>query len=470
MAYTTINKSTEHFNTLTWTGNGNATRSYTGVGFQPDLIWTKNRSASQNHMFTDSIRGINNVVQSSTTSATISNPSSGYLSSFDSDGFSVQAGSSSTANFNTNSENYVAWNWKAGGATPTKTYKVVVVGGKYRFRNSADSATFAEDHPTLDLQEGGTYTFDLSDSTLSSHPFKFSTTSNGTHGGGTEYTSGVATNLAPGNPGATAVLTLSASTPTLYYYCSSHSGMGGQINTNSTFGSSNFDGAVKSLVSANTTAGFSMVQVSNLNSNTFGHGLSGTPSMVWSKRTDDTANWRIYYTGITSGNSLFLNSTAASTSESSRIGSTDSTTVTAVGSGNGGNAGTGTQINYCFQNINGFSRVGIYKGNNNSDGAFVFTGFKPAFLMIKFTGSGQNWIIIDNKRPGYNVISDADSQNIRPNSNVAEVTSNGIDLLSNGFKCRSSDGDSNGYTTEYIYMAFAEAPLVGSNDIPCTAR
>ena len=87
--------------------------------------------------------------------------------------------------------------------------------------------------------------------------------------------------------------------------------MGGQANTNSTFGSSNFKGAVQSLVSANTDAGFSMVKVSNLNSNTFGHGLNGTPSVVFGKRTDDVANWRVYYTGISSGNSLFLNSTSS---------------------------------------------------------------------------------------------------------------------------------------------------------------
>ena len=477
MAYTTINKSTEHFNTLTWTGNGNATRSYTGVGFQPDLLWTKNRSASQNYMFTDAIRGISNIIQSSTSSATISNPSSGYLSSFDSDGFSVQAGSSSTANFNTNSQNYVAWNWKAGGTTPTKTYKVVVVGGKYRFRNSADSATFAEDHPTLDLQEGGTYTFDLSDSTLSSHPFKFSTTSNGTHGGGSEYTSGVATNLAPGNPGATAILTLSASTPTLYYYCSSHSGMGGQINTNSLFGSSNFDGSIQSTISVNTTAGFSVVKwTGNGSGSTIGHGLDVKPKIIFVKNISSTRNWVVNVGEMVGADerSLYLNvNDAIKNDAAADHGYTYNNTTTTFQTA-GGSGGTQDDVNkngdtiiaYCFGEKTGYSKFGKYTANASTDGPFLYCGFKPKFLMVKRTSQAAPWSIIDAGRNTYNPAN----LELQADANSAEANQgDGCDFLSNGVKLRDSADMNSGSGDAFIFMAFGQS-LVGSNNVPATAR
>ena len=457
MAYSTIDKSTTNFNTKLYTGTGTS-HNITGVGFQPDWVWVKNRDINTDApTIYDAVRGATKRLQTSSSGAE-STKTNGLIA-FGSDGYT--AGSASA--INANGSNLVSWNWLAGGASPAITYAVKVVsdsGNKYRFDDFGTSAV------TLDLQEGGTYTFDQSDSSNSGHPLRFSTTSNGSHGGGSEYTTGVTTNGTPGSSGAYTRITVAASAPTLYYYCTNHSAMGGQANTNSTFGSSNFKGDVQSLVSANTDAGFSIVKVSNLNSNSFGHGLNGTPDLVISKRTDNTANWRVYYTGITSGNSLFLNTTAGSSSEGSRIGSTDATTVTAVGSANGGNAGTGTSINYCFQSITGYSKFGSYTGNGNADGTFVYTGFKPAFVMVKIAvGNTGGWDMLDNKRDTFNPTD----QILQANSNAAEADSDDIDFLSNGFKIRNTSGNHNGNGNTFIYMAFGQT-IVGSNNVPATAR
>ena len=138
-------------------------------------------------------------------------------------------------------------------SAPSKTYAVTVVsdsGNKYRFDGFGTSAV------TLDLQEGGTYTFDQSHSSNSGHPFRFGTSANGS-----DYTTGVTTSGTPGNSGAYTRITVAAGAPTLYYACSAHSGMGGQANTNSTSGSSNFSGTIQSNNSANVDAGFSIVSL-----------------------------------------------------------------------------------------------------------------------------------------------------------------------------------------------------------------
>ena len=454
MAYTTINKSTDHFNTKLYTGNG-STNAITGVGFRPDWLWIKDRGSTYYHYIQDAVRTSDNVIFSNGTDAAQDYPNA--IQSFDTDGFTT----GSQAATNNNGNNFVSWNWKAGGTAPAITYVVKVVsdsGNKYRFDDFGTSAV------TLDLQEGGTYTFDQSDSSNSGHPLRFYTAADKTGG---EYTTGVTTNGTPGSSGAYTRITVAASAPTLYYQCSNHAGMGGQANTNSLFGSSNFKGAVQSLVSANTTSGFSVSLVSNLNSNTFGHGLGVEPDVIFNKRTDDVANWRIYYKGITSGNSLFLNSTSGSSSESSRISSADATTVTVTGSGHGGNAGTGTAVFYCFANKTGFSSSGTYQGNGNADGTFVYTGFKPAWVLNKRVDSTGNWMLIDNKREGFN----PDQDDLRPNLTNAEGQDETFDLLSNGFKVRTTSNDFGGGSgATYFYLAFAEAPLVGTNNIPCTAR
>jgi len=125
-----------------------------------------------------------------------------------------------------------------------------------------------------------------------------------------------------------------------------------------------------------------------------------------------------------------------------------------------------TYVAYCFAEKKGFSKFGSYTGNGNADGTFVYTGFKPAFVMFKDTSTAYDWMIFDNKRNGFN----PDNDDLEPSNTSAESNTNKLDILSNGFKLRKADADANASGDTFIYMAFAEHPLVSSNDIPATAR
>ena len=457
MAYTTIDDPTIYFNTKLYTGNGSDGNAITGVNFQPDWVWIKDRDNVRNNILNDSVRGAPKNLFSNTTGAESSDSTT--LVSFNSDGFTLNNGTK----VNGSSINFVSWNWLAGGASPAITYTVKVVsdsGNKYRFNDFGTSAV------TLDLQEGGTYTFDQSDSSNSGHPLRFYTASDKSGG---EYTTGVTTTGTPGNAGAKTVITVAASSPTLYYQCSVHAGMGGQANTNSTFGSSNFSGSIQSTVSANTTAGFSIVSWSadGGNTSTAGHSLGITPQIIIYKSRGSGA-WYVWLNQIidSSNDYLLLNSTNAKADiDTSTYGTPSSTTISNFGFTSGEN-----MIAYCFAEKKGYSKFGKFIGNNNADGAFVYLGFRPAWVMIKSSatgGSNYDWVIFDNKRNTFNVSDNT----LDANQSNAEVTSgrNEVDFLSNGFKCRESYADVNSSTT-YIYMAFAESPFVNSNGVPNNAR
>ena len=230
---------------------------------------------------------------------------------------------------------------------------------------------------------------------------------------------------------------------------------------------SNTDGSITSTVSANTTSGFSIVSYTGTGSAaTIGHGLSSAPKMIIVKNRDNTEEWKVYHASLGATLFLRLNSTAAQTSSATYQwnGTTPTSSVFSVGEGNSTN--TTDYIAYCFAEKKGFSKFGSYVGNGNADGTFVYTGFKPAFVMIKKVSSAEAWWLIDDARDPYNP---AGTKYILPNSSDAEVTTNNkpMDLLSNGFKLRDATGYHNDVAT-YIYMAFAEEPLVGDN--PATAR
>ena len=348
MAYTTINKSTDYFNTITYTGNATSNTNRTVGGFEPDWIWVKNRSSTDSHYLMDKVRGLDYNIETDTSAAQARD----YLISSAS-GFNGWI-SSNSGEVNANNATYVAWNWKANGQ-----------------------------------------------------------------------------------------------------------------------GSSNTDGSINTTyTSVNTTAGFSISKYTGTGSNaTIGHGLNAVPSMIITKATSFSEEWLVYHQSMGNTDAINLNLTNAKSSSATYWqNTTPSSSVFYVGSNDKCNKSGATYIAYCFAEKTGYSKFGSYVGNGNADGAFVYTGFKPAFVIQKNSGYTGNWHMYDNKRNSFNVVDNF----LQANANAAEITNNAnssTDFLSNGFKLKGVDNaSSNWQGNTYIYMAFAEAPLVGSNNVPCTAR
>ena len=233
-----------------------------------------------------------------------------------------------------------------------------------------------------------------------------------------------------------------------------------------TSGSSNTDGSITSTVSANPTAGFSIVTYTGAGTGaTVGHGLGIKPELLLVKNRTIDFDWAVYHSALGGTKYLDLNTTDQAVTASGRWSDTDPTnTVFSVDSSNATGNASGNYVAYCFAEVEGYSKFGSYTGNNSSNGAFVYTGFAPAFVMIKANESA-NWVIYDTSRSPYNV---ADEQ-LSPNTSGNEVTNDGnADLLSNGFKLRNGAATTNAYT--YVYAAFAENPFGGSRTSPATAR
>ena len=237
-------------------------------------------------------------------------------------------------------------------------------------------------------------------------------------------------------------------------------------------GSANTDGSINTTsTSVNTTSGFSISKYTGTGANaTVGHGLGVAPKMILFKDTTNAStNWSVYHKDIGNDYRLTLNDNSVRQGSSSTYyQSTDPTSsVFYIGSNSRANASSAVTIAYCFAEKKGFSKIGSYTGNGNADGAFVYTGFKPAMVIIKLYSTGaENWRMFDNKRIGYN----PNNYKLYPSLNSDEGTSDLIDLYSNGFKPRTTSIESNGSGNGYIYMAFAESPIVSSNDIPVVAR
>jgi hypothetical protein len=362
MAYTTINKSSDFFNTVLYTGNNSSPRTITGVGFQPDMNWSKIRSESNDHWVSDAVRGANKILRPNGTDDELVNGSSGYLSSFNSDGYVIAAGSSSNNNFNKSSGTMVSWNWKANGA-----------------------------------------------------------------------------------------------------------------------GSANTAGTINSTVSANTTAGFSIVSYTGngTGNSTIGHGLSATPKFIIVKRRSSAQDWGTYSPSFVSAsdpNILYLSKNTAQADDTNVWGTsaTFNNNTFTVGDWVGSNSNGDTFIAYCFAEKTGFSKFGKYIGTGSTTATpFIYTGFKPAFVMTKGVDVADAWSMTDIPRDNAVGGGNGVGARVTADSADAESTNNywaSIQKYSNGFSPQGNDGVTNGNGSTYIYMAFAEAPLVGSNNVPCTAR
>ena len=239
-------------------------------------------------------------------------------------------------------------------------------------------------------------------------------------------------------------------------------------NTQGGAGSSNTAGTINSTTtSVGATQGISISTYTGTNTAaTIGHGLGAVPKMIIVKRRNGSAVWYVHHQNLGSANyHIVITTTAVQGTGTGQWNDTlPTSTVFSVGTGSDTNGSSDTYVAYCFAPKQGFSKFGTYEGNGAADGTFVYTGFKPAFVMTKSIDSTSSWFIYDNKREGFNVDNDA----LIAEATDAEATTDQIELLSNGFKLRAS-GDPNVAET-YIYMAFAEAPLVNSNGVPCNAR
>ena len=239
-------------------------------------------------------------------------------------------------------------------------------------------------------------------------------------------------------------------------------------------GSSNTDGSVNTIkTSANTTSGFSIVHFDlsgESGEETVGHGLGVAPDFIFAKTgLDKSGNsiWWVYHKGLTSASYyLSLAGTGAQASETQAWGGT-APTSTVFTVGDAGGWGTYKTVAYCFAGKQGYCKTFSYEGNGNADGTFIYTGFRPAWLMFKRTDASSNaWIIVDNKRNTFN----PQDNWLASSSSNAEATHTRFDFLSNGFKARQNYDNTNASGGNYIYMAFAEAPFVNSNGVPCNAR
>jgi hypothetical protein len=241
--------------------------------------------------------------------------------------------------------------------------------------------------------------------------------------------------------------------------------LGSNTTTNNTAGT------ISSTVCANTTSGFSIVTYTGTGANaTVGHGLSVAPKMIIVKGRSTVYDWVVWQTSLAATDFIVLNKTDAKGTAAAVWNSTIPTsTVFSLGSNLAVNENGATQIAYCFADVKGYSKFGSYIGNGSTDGTFVYTGFKPAYVMIKQTNtSGNDWYVYDNKRETYNFMDNI----LRPNTTDADTITTvvSLDFLSNGIKMRGTNTGMNGSGATYIYACFAENPLVGTNNIPTTAR
>jgi hypothetical protein len=243
-----------------------------------------------------------------------------------------------------------------------------------------------------------------------------------------------------------------------FYNANSDTYVGWNWRAGNSSGSSNSDGSITSTVSVNQTAGFSVVSYTGTGSNaTVGHGLGATMDFAILRRYTQTSSWLVYHKSLGATKAIYLNETGAVGTNSSGFNDTAPTSsVFTIGNGATGNTSSADHIAYCFAEKKGYSKFGSYTGNGNADGTFVYTGFRPAWIMRKSTSRTNEWTLIDSTRSSFNQTNET----LVPNAADVEDGDFDIDILSNGFKCRTSESAHNQSGDNFIYMAFAEAPFV----------
>ena len=229
-------------------------------------------------------------------------------------------------------------------------------------------------------------------------------------------------------------------------------------------------GSIDSAGSVNTDAGFSIISYTGTGSNgTIAHGLGAKPDMILIKNRSNGQQWSSYWSPLGATKYMRFATTNAVATASNRFANTEPTTsVFTVSTDGEVNENNTNLIAYCFTNIQGYSKIGKYTGNGNADGPFIYTGFQPAWVMVKRTDSTGDWAIMDTARNPFNVINNY----LKAQGNDAESTdaSFDIDAVSNGFKLRYTNSNYNGNGNAYIYMAFAKNPFVNSEGVPGNAR
>jgi len=231
--------------------------------------------------------------------------------------------------------------------------------------------------------------------------------------------------------------------------------------------SSNTDGDVTSTVQVNQDAGFSIITDgphANTNARTIGHGLGKTPTFIIRRARNRVENWRVLFDGFGTTGGINLDDEGTYNSSTTLFTGVTSTTF-GVGTDFSVNGGY-DYITYCFTDVQGYSQSGKYIGNGDVNGPFVYTGFKPAWVIIKANSNYKYWNIFDNKRNTFNGVD----KRIAPSLPDAEDTVSSIDFLSNGFKIRNNGTTLNELSTNIAYFAVAENPFTTSTGVPTTAR
>ena len=228
-------------------------------------------------------------------------------------------------------------------------------------------------------------------------------------------------------------------------------------------------GSIDSAGSVNTDAGFSIVSWTGTGSaGTIKHGLSTAPSMIIIKNRSSAYDWTVGHNSLGWTNVVFLNLTTASQGDTQFNNTAPTSSVFSIGTPLMANKSGDSIIAYCFSEKKGYSKFSSFVGNGNADGTFIYTGFKPAWVMWKRTDATNDWYIYDNKRNSFNTMG----RRLEANQSDAEVNSGSaiVDFLSNGYKFRGTDPSWNVSGGNFIYMAFAESPFVTSTGVPATAR